>query len=214
MLVLNEYDTLTIAQTEKMAQELQGFFVWKDKRSRYLGGNENAGPFLNLPKTQALIGASDFDIDWLEGGHTAEYFQAIDKQVISGLLYTNEKEMFLHKDEQNKIRTTIVVASKRPLLQNGACIGMVLQATDITHLMFPSLSSKSPTLILNDSEIKFTTREIDCMKLLVHGYSYKRIATMLNLSKRTVEHYSENIRDKLNCHNKQALIDKLLCLML
>lgn len=50
-----------------------------------------------------------------------------------------------------------------------------------------------------------STREKECIKLLVKGKSTKEIATLLGLSPRTVEHYLENIKNKFNCLYKNEL---------
>lgn len=51
-------------------------------------------------------------------------------------------------------------------------------------------------------------REIECLNLVLENRSYKQIANTLNLSPRTVEHYVDNIKDKLNCSTKLDLISK------
>lgn len=53
-----------------------------------------------------------------------------------------------------------------------------------------------------------TKREIDCLFLLLEGMSYKQIASSLALSTRTIESYIENIKNKLECDNKQDLLKK------
>jgi DNA-binding CsgD family transcriptional regulator len=51
-------------------------------------------------------------------------------------------------------------------------------------------------------------RERECMRLLVYGKSSKEIAAVLDLSSRTVEHYLDNIKNKLGCHYKNELCNK------
>ncbi len=48
-------------------------------------------------------------------------------------------------------------------------------------------------------------RERECLKIFILGKSAKDIALELRLSFRTVEHYLENSRNKLNCCNKGEL---------
>lgn len=52
-----------------------------------------------------------------------------------------------------------------------------------------------------------TPRERDCVTWLLRGRTASQIGQELGLSKRTVEHYLDNIKDKWGCHNKQELID-------
>lgn len=50
-----------------------------------------------------------------------------------------------------------------------------------------------------------SSREKDCIKLLLHGKSTKETAACLNLSPRTIEHYLENIKNKFGCQYKNEL---------
>ncbi|HSX26786.1 MAG TPA: ester cyclase [Chlamydiales bacterium] len=48
-------------------------------------------------------------------------------------------------------------------------------------------------------------RERDCLELLLQGKTAKETAALLNLSRRTVESYFENMKKKLKCSNKGEL---------
>jgi DNA-binding NarL/FixJ family response regulator len=50
-----------------------------------------------------------------------------------------------------------------------------------------------------------THREIEILKMLGEGYQNKEIATMLNISVKTVEKHRANIMGKLDLHNAAAL---------
>ncbi len=52
---------------------------------------------------------------------------------------------------------------------------------------------------------KLSPRERELLKLLLKNYSAKETAAFLSLSKRTVEFYFENLKDKLSCYSKQEL---------
>lgn len=57
-------------------------------------------------------------------------------------------------------------------------------------------------------DFTLTSREEDLMKFLANGYPASYIAEELNLSKRTVEGYINNLKDKLDCYSKVDLIQK------
>ena len=59
-----------------------------------------------------------------------------------------------------------------------------------------------------DFERRLTSREIEILKLLLLGYSAGKVATQIHLSKRTVEHHIERIKDSLGCDSKAELIQK------
>lgn len=55
----------------------------------------------------------------------------------------------------------------------------------------------------------FPPQQARCLKLLLEGKTAKEIANQLNLSRRSVEHYIQAIRKKLNCKNKIELFNKM-----
>ena len=53
---------------------------------------------------------------------------------------------------------------------------------------------------------KLTPRERQCLKLLTEDKSAKETAALLGLSRRTVESYFENIKNKLSCTYKHEVL--------
>lgn len=53
---------------------------------------------------------------------------------------------------------------------------------------------------------QLSLRERQCLKLLIENKTAKETAAILKLSKRTVEYYFENIKNKLVCWNKQEIL--------
>lgn len=53
-----------------------------------------------------------------------------------------------------------------------------------------------------------TNRQLQCLRLLINGQTAKQISEKLHLSIRTVEHYLEAIKHKLDCHSRAELIIK------
>ena len=58
--------------------------------------------------------------------------------------------------------------------------------------------------------ITLSQREMECLFYTLGGRAAKEIATTLDLSTRTIEHYLENLKIKLNCPSKAALRRKLV----
>ena len=54
-----------------------------------------------------------------------------------------------------------------------------------------------------------TDRELDVIKYLIRGYPASQIASELFISKRTVEHHLERIKDKFYSFSKADLIQKI-----
>lgn len=55
----------------------------------------------------------------------------------------------------------------------------------------------------------FTRRELDCVHGYLRGLSARQLADELKISKRTVEHYLENVKDKLCCRSRAELFERL-----
>ena len=54
---------------------------------------------------------------------------------------------------------------------------------------------------------EITSRELEVLRELAGGASYKAIAALLHISPRTVETHLANLKDKLGCHSRDALRD-------
>lgn len=57
-----------------------------------------------------------------------------------------------------------------------------------------------------------TFQQEECLFFLVKGMTIKLIAKQLNLAPKTVEHYLEATKNKLNCHSRFELISTALTL--
>jgi len=63
-------------------------------------------------------------------------------------------------------------------------------------------------LSAQNQQIKFTPRELDCLKLLAQGRTMKEIGKMLGgISPRTVETHLIRVKDKLGCNRKSEILD-------
>jgi DNA-binding CsgD family transcriptional regulator len=51
-----------------------------------------------------------------------------------------------------------------------------------------------------------STREIDVLKLMADGKTYKEIAQILGLSSKTIDCYSQRIKVKTRCHSVALLV--------
>ena len=77
--------------------------------------------------------------------------------------------------------------------------------------LFPAYSSKQfKTAGKFYKSHYFTSIELNILHLSARGKTAKDTAAMLSLSKRTVEHYIENIKQKLNVKTKSAMIEIFL----
>jgi DNA-binding NarL/FixJ family response regulator len=64
-------------------------------------------------------------------------------------------------------------------------------------------SSRHPE---RDTMPPLTSREVDVVKLVADGKTYKEIAQILGLSFKTVDSYSQRIKIKTQCHSVALLV--------
>ena len=64
-------------------------------------------------------------------------------------------------------------------------------------------------LELSNSESNLSPQQKHCANLLLEGYSPKQIATEMNLTYKTIEHYIAHIRAKYQCKTTRELILKI-----
>ncbi|OGO93860.1 MAG: hypothetical protein A3F41_01475 [Coxiella sp. RIFCSPHIGHO2_12_FULL_44_14] len=55
----------------------------------------------------------------------------------------------------------------------------------------------------------FMEREMEISFFLLMGFTYKKMAKILNLSDRTIEFYAHQMKLKLHCPHRRALIQRL-----
>jgi DNA-binding CsgD family transcriptional regulator len=63
--------------------------------------------------------------------------------------------------------------------------------------------------VCDNQEYYFTRREVECIVHLLDGRTVAEAAEMLDLSRRTVEYYLNNMNLKLGCHTKHELLKKV-----
>lgn len=75
---------------------------------------------------------------------------------------------------------------------------------------YESLSQKERDRLLTlcgfEKLIRLSTRERECLRALGSGLSYQQIGRTLKLSARTVEHYLESVKNKLDLQSRSELL--------
>ncbi|MDX1901288.1 MAG: helix-turn-helix transcriptional regulator [Gammaproteobacteria bacterium] len=169
----------------------------KDKRSILIACNNALAKTVGFEKSSDLIGMNSFDLC-----ASPSHAIAIDK---------NDKLLFARKNKQifiekimpySRSETQTYLSYKIPLFSKNKVRGLVgisFAIDDLTnsHHLLPVIESQSTNL---------TARQLDCLLYLIKGHTIKQIANILMLSPKTVEHYLEACKEKLNCLTKSELI--------
>ena len=139
-----------------------------------------------------IIGKTDFD---LFPADTAQQFVDNDLHVIT----TGVAHTFTEESQLSPKHTRRFVSQKRPFYKETGEIDGII-----------GYSKRIDLLILNNTQVELSKREIDCLAAIFKGLSAKKISDNLQLSKRTVESYIENLKIKMNCNNKADMIKAIL----
>lgn len=197
----------------------------KDLNSKFLYANQNYADIIGLQKGEDTIGRTDFDMP-CDTVNCAQMFRYQDSEVMVKL--KPMRILDIHRFANNEWK--VYVFSKSPFFDiDNNLAGTIFSGQDITNvstLELASLLAKikiegvSNDLIGQDSymfgnkfkDINLTDRESEVLFFLLRGKTAKLIAKTLNLSPRTVEKYSDNLKNKFVVSNLHELIDKAISL--
>lgn len=105
----------------------QDCVFWKDKDRRFVGVNQAFLDFYGFESADILIGKNDEDMGWHSD---PEPFKQDELAVLAGKsTYKVQGKCFIRGEERD------IVASKRPLYENGKIVGLVGSFTDITDVV-------------------------------------------------------------------------------
>jgi DNA-binding CsgD family transcriptional regulator len=203
----------TIKQMERFLETTSAAAYWKDKKGHYLGSNQLMLLANNFKSEKDLLDNTDLDL-WYQD--QALIMMNNDQEISK----RDKAKIYIESCHSHRTNHPVNYLSyKVPLRSgNGTIIGIfglsfrMESETFITALN--ELGSLINPIILKKiaqrpqtNAAQLTPRQMDCLYCLVKGMTYKQIAKTLNLSPKTIEHYLDTIKLKLNCSNRSELIN-------
>lgn len=176
------------------------YTFWKDLNFNYLGCNQALANLVGKQDPLELVGKSDYEL-W--GDFCGDIYRESDQKVLDGELLNNVREPQMLPDHS---RIMITINKKLLLDQLNNVVGIIgsyMESVDSVYF-----GKKDP----NKKNIPISKKQGECLYYLAQGYSSKLIAQEMNLSTRTVEHYVETLKFKLQCENKYQLTLKAISL--
>lgn len=178
-----------------------GNIGWKDTNLRHLGCNQNFANSLKLKTANDIIGMKDSDLP------------NVTRQ--DCIFHEENDHLALMGHEVNKLhyyRNSLFLIVKKPLYDNmNKIAGLIYHCQELKH---PQVKEKisSPLhhkFIQHKHEanpFSLSKRELECLRYLLLGNTSNTIANCLGLTKRTIDFYIGNIKNKMGCANKSELI--------
>ncbi len=197
-------------------EQLPGLVFIKNINSIYIAANTYSAHLYGFKNVHQLYGCSDFEVKG-PVAESAEDFRKEDKKVLE----TGKQLASIHINEYINNEIHIFSVKKAPVKNNnGDIIGISCVADEILNQKigqsifnlfgFSKLHGhkiKKLNVMADDKKKKkLSVRESEIIFYLSRGLSSKEVALLMELSVRTIESYTESIKNKLNCYSRNDLI--------
>ncbi|MQL49263.1 PAS domain-containing protein [Photorhabdus khanii] len=176
----------------------------KDKNSCFIYGNLALKHLENLPDSFDYEGRYDYELPW-DGAEFAKEFVLHDQSVMKS--ETTVCSLETHMFGKNEFLSSHF-CEKYPLYNDeNECVGIIFHGREaqdfsLTRLFYGKLPA---SIIFQPPTHLFTPREWDVIFLSLHKNTSKQIGRILNISYRTVEHYTAQIYRKVGVKSAQQL---------
>ena len=118
---------MTVELFDNIINTSQDCVFWKDKDRRFIGVNQAFLDFYGFDSADVLIGKNDEDMGWHSD---PEPYKQDELDVLAGKsTYKVQGKCFVRGEERD------IIASKRPLYENGEIVGLVGSFVDITDVL-------------------------------------------------------------------------------
>lgn len=204
---------------------LPNLIAIKDLQCRFVALTESIKTRVGFEKIEDVIGITDHNIKCTSSKFAKEFIQQ-DKKIMTMNQPKKLLDYYLNQDKE----AILSLAEKSPIVNNGIVEGISIS---IIEMKLKDFNQFATWLIKNISgkrnlsanqkykcfeiggllscELKLTERQKEVLFLMLHGKRSNDIAEELFISKRTVEGHINGLKDKFNCQNKTALIEKAIC---
>lgn len=193
--------------------QLPGYIGWKDVNFEHQGCNLNLARVLGLQYPEEIIGLTDSSIQPQDEAQI-QFHRQNDELALGGQIIKA-----IHRST-SPFNGAYYCFTKKPLLnEKNEIQGVLYHCLEFNDREFFSrLRELEKNSIFEDAlpshyyldahhnPYQLSPRELETLFLLLRGKTAKQIAEVLNLSKRTVESYIEQIKNKFGCHNKAEVL--------
>lgn len=193
--------------------QLPGYIGWKNINLTYEGCNQNLASILGLTHSQEIVGLTDAYFHPHDPELT-QFHQQNDALALKGnTVKALHRSTFPYDGSYFYFIKQSVVNAKNEIT------GLIYHCQQFTNLNFIVALNKIEKKHVLDENLpryyyldtpynpyELSTRELETLFFLLRGKTAKKIAEIMQLSKRTVESYIEQIKNKFGCENKAELL--------
>lgn len=134
------------------------------------------------------------------------FFFANNQKNVNFIDFYSNTELLKHFGKYFIQETQPIIHS---MLEEGINLCKEKGPTFLTRDPNELLSNRNPLFQNFLKEIDpLSKRERQCLEMFKQGHSAQATGALLGISQRTVEHYFEKIKEKLNCNSKRELLNK------
>ncbi len=206
----------------QLLDSIPGVFCIKDAESNYLHANKAHCKAIGFDNFESFIniGANDFNLR-CPAAEMAHIFIQEDKKVIT----ENRSLKILGFYKVAHDLHALFLGEKKPIYdESGNIKGLACHYQEVTGLDVINtfkMIKKFDAHIKNHENVCYypiqawnqfnlSPRQTECLYFLTRGFTIADIALQLQLSRRTVEDYINEIKAKLFCRTKKEIIDKAI----
>lgn len=209
------------AYAEKIYLETSpAWFAWKDEEARFLGCTEETAAMCNSSVEKAL-GKNELEHDSIFAESFKQFFLSEDQHVLK----TGQRYQAFGSFDYADTRRHLCYTKERlwdEHHQKFIVLGLGIEMPEyvinfLGQNLNKNLSHKphESGFVLHFSNVNFTplenniqlsSREEECLFLILRGETSKGMARILNISARTVEFHMDNLKTKLGCVRKNQLL--------
>jgi len=215
---------LISATLSSLIDQMPGVCACKGAGSVFLHGNAEFKQSMGLGEDISLAGLRHTDLPAAFASYDTSYL-AQDRLVIDKGATLRSINVY---HAGTAVKAYLVV--KKPFFDCETGVrGVLLHGTDITNVDntvlrlrsacgMPDLTSSQPipggSFIIKGQEkrVDLTPRETEVLFFLLRGGVARRIASLLSISVRTVEHHIDALKDKFLVSSKSELIEKAIAM--
>lgn len=193
---------------------LPGYVSIKDAESKFIMVNQSLTQVAGCHSEKVLIGLCDWDMPWAK--YTDEYLEH-EQMALQGRILQMIAPTMKHNGDM-----AFLLTKKFALIDQNKLYAVVCSSIELPHLHNTVLSRHINFIPHQPDDVKkpvkqlieknLTPRESQILQLLLRGKLLPDAAKILNLSIKTIEFHSKNLRIKFNVDRKHQLIEKALIL--